>query len=859
MNSRGVHLRKGALRSAVNIKNGEGYYLNSSIMPLLKRVAAKISVGLCVISLSLLTFSQETYASEYDTATQGGPASATVAAAGQAQRDAIVAGPVSVTAVPAGVYVISTAAEFKAAVQSAQAGDTIYVGDIDFTAPGDVANSWMRVEIDKNLNIVGVKTGDGTVEPGGVNEPGADAGSDGAGAGGTVDDGNVPDSAERAANAKAVLRNAGFILSGSKVSGEGITVTFENIIFDGGVDTKNLAFSDFDWPYDEASGQYIMEEARLAQQAVSFAGNVDAGFSGCEFRNYMNEYGPVMSIHYGDYSTIPSLLEMFGDYSGCRLNITLDDCRVADNAACYDGGAIYIEAKENVTLTARNTEFSGNMSGGGEFCMGGGAIYVQDAAVLLDGCVIRSNEANHEYPGMNFPETDSIRGGGIFVNNAELFLYDSIIEENKASMGGGLALTNAKADIQGCVFRNNRAETTVQSPYGDTGPWTNMGQGGAIYHEGMNGATARIINSSIYGNFAQTAYGGVYSYYNPAFEDMDVCYLELVLCSYAENWCEATAEGAGYDDEEIIPWCNRAGNIWEIPYVTATSCVIIDDELRIGTLDSIYTEDGLVLVLDEETGHFDTVLPEGLDFSILEEANELLASMTIGERYELIAESDGGRLNGLRLTIGDNYNVIVDFYRSGLGNEDGNSAGDGIGDGAGTGDVEGNGAGDGAGTADGNGTGDGPGTADGSAGGDESVASRMGMYIFIGLGVALVVLAIALTILYFHAQANVKDRDGMIYELKDKKEQFVRAWFTRDEIDSAFKAIPKVQTLTPREVDVLWEILEGKKQKEVAYDLGIEVTTVKDYYRKIYDKLDVSNKDELMKAFSEAVEKKQVH
>ena len=83
----------------------------------------------------------------------------------------------------------------------------------------------------------------------------------------------------------------------------------------------------------------------------------------------------------------------------------------------------------------------------------------------------------------------------------------------------------------------------------------------------------------------------------------------------------------------------------------------------------------------------------------------------------------------------------------------------------------------------------------------------------------------------------------------------VKAWFTKEEIDTIMKSLPKVQTLTGRETEVFIEMLEGKKQKEIAYDLGIEITTVKDFYRKIYDKLDLSNKDELLKRCSALISK----
>lgn len=81
--------------------------------------------------------------------------------------------------------------------------------------------------------------------------------------------------------------------------------------------------------------------------------------------------------------------------------------------------------------------------------------------------------------------------------------------------------------------------------------------------------------------------------------------------------------------------------------------------------------------------------------------------------------------------------------------------------------------------------------------------------------------------------------------------EIVKAWFTEEEIDRIASSFPGVQTLTVREAEVFGELLRGKKQKDVAYYLGIEITTVKDYCRKIYDKLGFVNKDDLLKQCSE--------
>jgi len=55
--------------------------------------------------------------------------------------------------------------------------------------------------------------------------------------------------------------------------------------------------------------------------------------------------------------------------------------------------------------------------------------------------------------------------------------------------------------------------------------------------------------------------------------------------------------------------------------------------------------------------------------------------------------------------------------------------------------------------------------------------------------------------------------------------------------------------LTEREVEVLTRIAHGKRIKEVAADLGLGVTTVQTYLRRIYEKLQVHSQAEAVAKF----------
>ena len=656
---------------------------------------------------------------------------------------------------------ITSFTDLKTAIRAAKDGDTLYVGDIDFTPSGNIFNSLMRVETDKSLTIKSGKS-----------------------------------------NEKAVFTNGSFILSGSKTDSGRNTFHFENIIFDGGVDTSLLTAADFDCQWSEEDQRYLLEEPRVAQYALLFKGNVDADFIGCDFRNYTHEYGPVMHVRYDDYTAVPSLLEMFGDYSGCTLNLSFSDCNFSGNAAAYDGGAIYMEGNGNVTFTAIDCVFENNYSGDTQFSVGGGAIYAQGAKLAMERCRFENNTANHLFPDSELPDSDTTQGGGMFLYDTEFTLSNSVIVGNTASMGGGIGFRSADGVVDGCVFTGNRAEEHSTNWTGDTGPWNNMAQGGAICHMGDTGSKVTIINSSIYGNSAQNAYGGIYSYYaGVTIDEIAAAQLELQFCTYTGNTCDSVYD---YDAEDIVPWCSHPGDILEIPYIKTNGCILIDDSFakdfphrELPSEDNGYNyiaspgdaeTDGLNITHPDSPAHLPFDIPKGMNLTVPTETVQKL----IGDRYD-------GKLKNVR--VGDNYDASLYPVQQQSGNV------------------------------------------------------KPALYWIVPAAVVAAAIAVFAAILYKCRKKSKENAEtevpvSEIVNPAESEAPIVKAWFTKEEIDAIMKSLPKVQTLTGRETEVFIEMLEGKKQKEIAYDLGIEITTVKDFYRKIYDKLNLSNKDELLKQCS---------
>jgi two-component system nitrate/nitrite response regulator NarL len=72
-------------------------------------------------------------------------------------------------------------------------------------------------------------------------------------------------------------------------------------------------------------------------------------------------------------------------------------------------------------------------------------------------------------------------------------------------------------------------------------------------------------------------------------------------------------------------------------------------------------------------------------------------------------------------------------------------------------------------------------------------------------------------------------------------------WMDRDAMEQVVGrlAAPDAPSLTPREADVVRLVVKGRRNKEIARDLGITEGTVKMHLHNIYEKLGVSSRTEL--------------
>lgn len=651
---------------------------------------------------------------------------------------------------------IMTQQELLSAINDARDGDILLVGDIDFTAPMGIFNELMRVELDKSITIRSGKS-----------------------------------------DSKAVFKNGSFLLRGSKMAGGGISCSFENILFDGAVDTVSLTASDWERPYDELQQYYTCDVPLKAQYAVSFAGNVNASFVGCVFQNYMYEYGGAIWCRYRDYTDNPYYLDLYGDYSGCKLDVTLHDCQFISNAAHYAGGAVYLDGnRDNVTFRANGCTFINNYSALSDFAGGGGAIYAQYATVELTGCSLIGNQGNYDW-GFTIVDGDRSRGGAIHVSNGALDLTDCVIADNVASVGGGLCLTNTPTVIDGCVFTGNRAANAA--PADLTGPWASVGIGGAMYVETEGAIPVTVYNSSIYRNSAANAYGGIYGFYNEDYSGVlshGYGRFDFYFCTVAENICDTDYD---YSDPKSILWYSHPGDVWSVPYVTATGCVIIEDSYadafprqETPSAENKYNCFGYDGVSFGSTGQY-----AHLTSDVWEIPSDYAETVLKG-RY-------GDKLT--RFYAGSNYDVSL--YRETLPESE---------------------------------------LPQPSAPQESPVppadkpASRKVSILWLAIP-AVAALALVLFLLLKKRKATAEEVP--VQEETAPEPKIVMTRYTAAQITQIIQTIPETQLLTTRELEVFQELLMGRKQSEIAYELGISVPTVKDNARRIYDKMDVQNKNEL--------------
>lgn len=668
------------------------------------------------------------------------------------------------------VAVIKTYDDLGKAINEAKDGDVIYVDDIDFTplsASEFVTNK--KKTIEKSITIKSGKK-----------------------------------------NESAIFTNGMFLVSGSKITGEKSCVSFENIVFDGTIDTENM------------TAENCPDEG-FYSHAIDFLGNVDCEFINCKFTNYYSSEGGVIEVRYGDYTADDYKRNLYQDQSNCSLNLTFDNCEITKNCAFYTAGAFLIESNKNVTLNMTDCVFSNNKSGA-YYGMGGGAIYGVGATLHFKGCSIINNQCNYCYPKIeNYYPMDSLsdnaRGGGIYLTDCSLNMTDCLIANNVGTMGGGIALTNTDSDFDGCTFAKNKANRCSALENDDTIAMPcSLGQGGAMYIDGGNYKTVSLINCYVCDNSADIAYGGIFQFYNgPDVDPLGLNYLNLNCCSYTHNGCDSEYDYSGADK---VLWNNVPGDIWTDPTVSVFGSVIIDDtfETTFVKNEKPTKENGYNYIASLSQATLDGV--------------EVLASLddykkivkTPSDAKWQIPESElakvvGDRYNGKSLSgaVGSNYKK--ELYGADNG---------------------------------------------------DAVKRPSKVWVYAIIGVSAVVVAVGFVgIILLRKRRMLKSEvvatdtfvnngDGnqsVTAQEQSQTQKYIIVRYSEEQVEEIMTKMAEVQSFTNRERDVFREMLLGKKQTEIAEKLFISTSTVKDFYQKIYSKMGVDNKDALLKKICEEMKK----
>ncbi len=698
---------------------------------------------------------------------------------------------------------ITTEADLKEALHNANEGDTILVGDIEF------AYSPMGMTLSKGVTI---KSGKDT---------------------------------------PAVFSGGAFAVMGGASEQDTISIRFENITFAGVNDIDSIDFT----------GKQIMTATKI-RPAVFFSRCVNAAFLNCDFTGYSMANGGAI---YGIYSS--------SDSTGYRLSVSLEDCSLNANAGGY-GGAIYLSGAGNIFLDMKNCELSRNVAGYG------GAIWADQATVTLENCKISGNRFENFYP-------DTLtKGGGIYVGRGMLSMKNCYVTENQARNGGGVALSYTESVIDGCVISGNSATEN----------------GGGIWNENYGNNLVTIVNGTIADNTAASG-GALYISENEAkLGSGGVGKIFLVLSTLSGNTpamqeygeerlsmfgCALHGEGRG---EAMPSEANQYNYFTETkhagdPYEHLDGSVQIDGAVLAGVSgdrfdnrhgifyagNNAHSDTTYRFLVDGEVRNTVTVgygemptLPEyskdgytfskwqfddGCDFDhssvlfvgggtgsvdlcALWIPNVYEVTFSFGEMQTKVPCAFGEAILFPEVMEKDGYTFVGWFTLP-----------DGKGDQL-------------------------------AVDAAYSCVGETTYYAFYQLNapveqpmptlhqillvvlISIVVSALVAGVIRFF-YSHKKKEEGLTpltveaaaaaaeAATSTQTPKIIKTRYTDEEIDRIVHGTLETHLLTDRELDIFREMLKGRKQGEIAYYLGITVHTVKDYVKRVYGKLGVTNRNEL--------------
>ena len=326
------------------------------------------------------------------------------------------------------------------------------------------------------------------------------------------------------------------------------------------------------------------------------------------------------------------------------------------------------------------------------------------------------------------------------------------------------------------------------------------------------------------------AYGGIYGFYNEDYAGVlaqGYGQVNLYFCTIVDNTCETEYD---YSSPDKWLWYSHPGDVFEIPYIYTYGCVVSDE---------LYEKDFSKYIIPCEENNYNYVastskaIQDGFDYEVDKyshlkisdskyEVPKSFVKLQFKDRYP-------GDLN--TFYVGSNYSK--ELYEESLPEET-ESQPEQMQD-----ETTQNGT-----TQD---------EITGQTNGKQVSGDTDDVIKWIVAGGIILGVIIIMGVILIHR----KKRTNRIYEYSsddtenksipanEPQRVVVMTRYTEEQIEHILATVKDTQKLTPRELDVFREILMGKKQGEISYDLGISVSTVKDNAKRIYTKLNVGNKEEL--------------
>lgn len=328
---------------------------------------------------------------------------------------------------------------------------------------------------------------------------------------------------------KSVLKNVHFLVDGAINSQDMIKVEFENIVFDGGFDTKSIDRSKFG---DDKYFSDIYGSERNNKRCINTEGYFDLTFNGCDFTRYAAETGAVLYIDNPTTFVDKKMLQM-------------TDCRFYDNLSQY--GTVFVFF-DNLKSMVRNCEFYENYAG----CAAG--MNIANGRMELDGVKIHNN---HFLPYKINPDN---LGGGLSIGGALVTVKNSEIINNETIYGGGISVVSAQSGDKRTVFENCKIANNKAT------------YGGGVHVSSLVGQPIYFINCTFAGNTAKQG-GALYTVpYAPWTGKYAGGLLEFSFCTFENNTAEDNKEFEFYELEKP----ENAGAI------SLFGCVVSDDTTLTG-------------------------------------------------------------------------------------------------------------------------------------------------------------------------------------------------------------------------------------------------------------------------------------